>query len=188
MFDNIKKFWNKYGFEIIVVGSIVFILIFSLLQKKGTGSWSRGYYYNPNKKNNIPYNKTYKGPPKDSKGELECRRVLQRLFNRPFNKARPDFLNNPVTGGLHNLELDCYNQALGLAVEYSGKQHYEYNTFMHKNKDAFYNQKYRDELKSRMCKDHNVCLIVVSYKVKLEDIEKYLIQELQQYGYKNFFV
>lgn len=187
MFNSFKKFWDKYGFEIIVAVSIVFILIFALIRKNKNGSWSKKYYIpTANKKNNN--SPSIKTPPKDSKGERECRRVLQKLFNKPFNNERPNFLNNPVTGGLHNLELDCYNESLRLAVEYSGKQHYEYNSFMHRSKDAFYNQKYRDELKSRMCKDNNVRLIVVSYKVKNEDIEGYLIRELVKMGYNRYFV
>ena len=124
-----------------------------------------------------------RGPPKDSKGELECRRVLQKIFRKPFDKARPDFLRNPVTGGNFNLELDCYNPELKLACEYSGQQHYKYLPFFHRNKDAFLNQKYRDELKLRMCKDNGITLIEVPYVVKIENIEGFLKKELRKNGY-----
>jgi hypothetical protein len=116
----------------------------------------------------------------DSKGEVECRRVLESLFHLPFDKARPDFLNNPVTGG-NNLELDCFNEQLKLAVEYDGEQHAKFIPFFHKNKETFYNQKYRDYMKIQLCKDNGITLIKVPHTVKTEDIEKYLIQKLNHY-------
>ena len=122
-------------------------------------------------------------PGKTSKGEIECKRVLENYFNKPFDKERPGFLNNPVTGSKHNLELDCFNKELGLAVEYSGRQHYHYVPFFHKNKEVFYNQKYRDELKRRMCKDNGVVLIEVPYTVKHKNIETFLKKELYNRGY-----
>ena len=124
----------------------------------------------------IP-NKSISSNRKDSRGEIECRRVLEKIFKRPFNKIRPNFLNNPVTDGNYNLELDCYNDDLKIAVEYSGRQHYEYTPYFHKNKEAFYNQKYRDELKKRMCKDNGIILIEVPYTVKIENIEQFLVNK-----------
>ena len=81
------------------------------------------------------------------------------------------------------MELDCYNPELKLAVEYSGKQHYEYVPYFHKNKEAFLNQKYRDELKRRMCKDNMITLIEVPYTVKIQDIRGYLTNKLLKHGY-----
>jgi hypothetical protein len=115
----------------------------------------------------------------DSKGEIECRRVLEKIFNKPFNKARPNFLNNPVTGGNFNLELDCYNEDLQIAVEYNGLQHYKYVPYFHKNNEAFLNQKYRDDMKRRICKDENIILIEVPYTVKVENIERFIKDELR---------
>ena len=119
----------------------------------------------------------------DSKGERECRRVLQYLFRRPFGKARPDFLRNPVTGGRHNMELDCYDPSLRLAVEYDGAQHYKYIPYFHGTKAAFENQKYRDLLKDQMCQAAGVHLIRVPYTVKLEDIKGHIERELKAAGY-----
>lgn len=121
----------------------------------------------------------------ESKGETECRRVLRELFNKPtgFNNARPDFLNNIVTGGKHNLEIDCWEPSLKLGVEYNGKQHYEYTPYFHKNREAFMNQKYRDELKRRMCRDNGVNLIEVPHTVKHREIEPFLRQRLRALGY-----
>lgn len=121
----------------------------------------------------------------ESKGEAECRRVLETLFKEPFPSARPDFLSNPVTGV--NLELDCYNKDLQLAVEYNGIQHYEYTPRFHKNKEAFMNQKYRDELKRQMCELHGVNLIEVPNMLKIVDIEAFIVKELKPSNWGTFF-
>ena len=120
---------------------------------------------------------------KDSKGEIECRRFLETIFQVPFPKARPDFLRNPVTS--QNLELDCFNPTLRLGVEYNGQQHYNYTSFFHRNKDAATNQKYRDELKRRMCEENGITLIEVPYTIKLNDIGPFLSLKLRQLGYLN---
>ena len=57
----------------------------------------------------------------ESKGERKCREVMVRLYTRSFPKVRPQFLRNPETGYL--LELDCFCEELRLAVEYNGVQH-----------------------------------------------------------------
>jgi len=102
------------------------------------------------------------------------------MFQRPFRKQRPTFLNNPVTGGTYNLELDCYNEELQLAVEFNGRQHYEYVPFFHKNKEAFLNQKYRDEMKRRKCYERGILLIEVPYTEE-KKLETYLLQRLRNY-------
>lgn len=182
MFDKIKDIWDNHGFTILVCLSIAIIVIIGLFRmaKKEKGTWDkkRDYYIQAD----APTIKK-KGVPRESKGEIECRRILKKLFNKPFNKCRPDFLNNPVTGGNFNLELDCYDSDLKLAVEYNGIQHYEYNKFFHRNKEHFLNQKYRDELKKRMTKDNGITLIEVPYNVKPEKIEGYLRNKLRSHGF-----
>ena len=132
------------------------------------------------------YQKTVKqqNRPKESKGEAECRRVLQSIFRKPFTSQRPDFLRNPVTGGSFNLELDCFDAELRIAVEYNGVQHYKYVPYFHRNNDAFLNQKYRDEMKRQKCKENGILLIEVPYSVKLEDIKGFIEKELTRAGVK----
>lgn len=196
MFQKLYDLWDNYGFEIVLFGCVSFIIIASLYRKiRGIrGSWSDkrtmntllgGFKKKIHPSTQIsPLSQKFRSEPKkDSKGELECRRVLEYFFRKPFNKARPDFLRNPVTGGNFNLELDCYNSDLRLAVEYNGAQHYKYIPYFHKNKEAFYNQKYRDQMKRHMCKENGVTLIEVPNTVKLEDIKKYMEKELRNHGY-----
>jgi hypothetical protein len=179
---KLKNIWKEYGFEIAVVVSVAFIVLYSMYRKSNGihGSWSPVYSYQPNTAQKTP-----KSPPKESKGELECRRVLQKIFGKPFYKARPDFLRNPVTGGNFNLELDCFNNEMGLAVEYQGSQHYKYIPYFHKNKATFRNQQYRDEMKRVKCKQNGITLIEVPHTVKLGNIEVFLITELRSTGYLN---
>lgn len=183
MIHKIKEIWDNKGFDILLYISIGLILIFGLYRiiKKEKGTWSKSYYYEDKFVNYSDNNK--KRIPKESKGETECRRVLNKIFNKPFNKSRPNFLNNPVTGGNFNLELDCYNEELGLAVEYDGEAHSKYIPFFHKNKEAFYNQKYRDQLKKMMCKENGITLINVPHTVKNQNIENYLKKELKKNGF-----
>lgn len=112
----------------------------------------------------------------ESKGETECRRVVEAFTGKLFPKTRPPFLNNIVSG--QNLELDCYNEELKIAVEYNGKQHYEFIPHFHINREAFYNVKYRDEMKKRLCEENNVKLIIVPYSIKHEDIETFIKDQL----------
>jgi len=182
---KIKEYWTKDPFIslcILCIIAIIVIGVYKMLFSSNKGTWS-SYFLIPNT-NNSEY--TLKQPQKqgrDSKGEIECRKVLEDLFGTPFEKARPDFLNNPVTGGSQNLELDCYSPLLKLAVEYNGIQHYNFTPYFHKNKEAFHNQKYRDELKRRMCIDNMITLIEVPYTVKIENIKSYIIKELLKHGY-----
>lgn len=185
MFEKIQKFWNDYGFEVCVIGSIVIILFLALFRIGKKGTWDEYVDLQQYTKKN------YRGPPKESKGEKECRRVLETLFQAPFPKCRPDILQNPVTStesDLFNLELDCYNSRLRLAVEYNGVQHYKYSNFFHRNKEAFYNQRYRDYMKREMCKKNNITLIEVPYTIKVEDIKKFLIKELNNAGYNKWMM
>ena len=202
MIAKLKIMWWDYGFEIIMILCILFILLYSIYCKltKKKGSWynARQNFDILSKSNKVVIKKKYSSPtqnnlynqrrlseynPRESKGENECRRVLELIFNVPFRKERPDFLRNPVTGNFYNLELDCYNQKMKLAVEYNGIQHYEYTPYFHKTKDSFYNQKYRDMFKRQKCKEKNIMLIEVPHTVKIKNIEEYLREKLREKGY-----
>jgi len=102
-----------------------------------------------------------------SRGEEACRVHMERRFGVPFAKARPSFMRNPVTG--ENLELDVYNEELRLAVEYNGRQHYQFNSHFHNgSNDRFQNQQYRDLIKKQLCEQNGVRLIIVPYSVPIE--------------------
>ena len=191
MFNKIKNLWNNYGFEIILIISVSVIIILGITRIGKKGKYKRpskagiNYYLKQIKGQKPKIRLLKKGPPKQSEGELECRRVLEQIFGRRFPNIRPNFLRNEVTGNIHNLELDCYNSELKLAVEYNGKQHYQYLPYFHKSKAVFQNQLYRDYMKKNKCKENGVCLINVPYTVKNCDIKNFLIKKLRQNKYIN---
>ena len=187
IFGKLQQWWDDYAFEVLFISCIVFILLGSLFNRKNQGTYNR-YFFNPfeNPRKIFDYERSPSPTVrqgKESLGEGICRRHLERVFGRPFNKARPDFLRNPVTGGDFNLELDCFNPELKLALEYNGAQHYKYVPYFHRNKEAFYNQKYRDEMKRTKCKEHGIKLIEVPYTVKSDDLEAYVNSELKKFGF-----
>ena len=53
---------------------------------------------------------------------------------------------------------------------------------MHKTRDAFHNQQYRDKIKRDSCKKLGIKLIEVPYTVKHEDIPNFLNNELKKFN------
>lgn len=111
-----------------------------------------------------------------SKGERMCREILEELFDKPFEKIRPDFLRNPETGC--NLEIDCYNDELALGVEYSGEEHYVWPNFTGQTHRQFIMQIRRDRFKVDACDQAGVYLITVPYTVPFHEIRDYILGNL----------
>lgn len=127
------------------------------------------------------------GPNFVSRGQQICKLTMEALYHVPFTTARPNYLVNPETG--HNLELDCYNEQLKLAVEYNGKQHYFYDEDkkdrFHKTKEDFLALIRRDDYKQRLCQKYKIYLIVVPYTVKNKDIPNFIVTFLPEVIRKN---
>jgi hypothetical protein len=173
----IKKIIETHGFNILFILAVSVLITIFLINafsgSKGTYSDYSDLMWALVKKKYKPLNNTSKKKVSfESQGETECRRVIESITGEPFPRTRPAFLLNKVSG--QHLELDCYNENLKLAIEYNGEQHYKYIPYFHSNKEAFYNVKYRDEMKKKICEENNVKLIIVPYTVKVNDIEKYI--------------
>lgn len=191
IFYAINQFWSQYGWYFIFFGSIISLFILWVINRSSgsTGTTFQSIIdriFSPV----FPAVSLPSTPAsnhqetKSSKGETKCREFLEYLFHKKFDNVRPDFLVNPITNQC--LELDCYNEELKLAVEYQGKQHYEYNRMMHQNsKHAFQNQKYRDHIKREICKEQGIQLIEVPYTISVEKIPDFLYAELKKLGYIN---
>lgn len=80
-----------------------------------------------------------------------------------------DWLINPKTN--QNLRLDAYYPSLNLAIEINGRQHYDRKSFFHKTEKDFKEAIFRDKLKKKLLKEHNIHLIEISYKDSFEQIE-----------------
>ncbi len=113
-----------------------------------------------------------------NKTEEKCRRIIQKIYGTPFPSIRPDFLKSPRTH--RNLELDCYNANLGIALEYNGKQHYTYCPHFHKSKKDFYSQVHRDDWKRKKCREMGIKLIEIPYWIEEHKLEEYITNELRK--------
>lgn len=167
---NLKSFWNKWGFLILSI--FVIILIFYLKHSK-----KQEFEDRVNVISNLSSKKIKN---KNSKGEIECKRVMEKIFGLPFIKIRPKWLMNHKTG--KNLEIDCYNPDLKIGVEYQGAQHDHFSPHFHKTYDNFIKQQERDELKRTKCRSYGILLIEVPYTLEVKDIENFLLQELKKNG------
>jgi hypothetical protein len=107
-----------------------------------------------------------------SKGERICCQTMERIYGVPFKSTWPSWLRNPETGA--EMELDCFNDDLKIAVEYNGVQHYQWPNYTNQSYEQFMNQVRRDDLKKRICDRHGVYLITVPYNVPYEQIPEYI--------------
>jgi hypothetical protein len=106
-----------------------------------------------------------------------CRKILEENYGKPFPSVKdPRVIPNPnpkfVNSKRHALELDCYNEEVGkalgysaLALEYSGRQHYDYPDPAGWNKtEADFKKLIRyDQHKKNVCEEKNIYLICVPY-------------------------
>lgn len=118
--------------------------------------------------------------------EKICKTALEVYFNKPFIHTRQiEWLKNPRTG--HALELDCYNEKLGVAVEYQGPTHYIWpNRYQNtpQSRYAFDLALERDEVKKILCKENNVVLVEVPYEVDNSLIPRFIFNSFDSLGYK----
>lgn len=112
----------------------------------------------------------------ESHGERICRETLENHYGVPFKNVRPSWLKNPETK--RNLELDCYNEELGIAVEYNGVQHYEWPNFTRQTREEFLGQVRRDNFKVMRCNKMGVYLVSVPFHVKHAKIPEFLLSRL----------
>lgn len=125
--------------------------------------------------------------PKCSSGisEAICREILENLY--PGYEFKSTRLNILKSAKDRNLELDCYSKELSLALEYQGIQHCKYVPFLHNdNPENFEEQKARDNLKIKLCSDHEIYLVHVDYTVKHHQLKQTIYDLTHDYVRKNF--
>jgi hypothetical protein len=90
------------------------------------------------------------------------REVVEHKFSKfgnfRFPSSRPSWLINPNTK--KRLELDCYNEELGLAFEFHGWLHYEISEAFG-GEPAFIKRRRRDHFTRFKCAEKNVVLIEI---------------------------
>jgi hypothetical protein len=91
-------------------------------------------------------------------------RMLGRLLP-PFTLIYFDYIHpNIEIWDQHLMELDLYVPSLNLALEYDGEQHFESNEFFGSSNK----QQIRDNVKSSICKKHNITLLRIPYWWNME--------------------
>lgn len=108
-----------------------------------------------------------------------CCQIIERLTGRVFLRdGFYDWLLNPLTN--RTMQLDGYNEELRLAFEYQGEQHYRHVNYFHKYEEQFLDILRRDQLKLRLCFQHDVELIIIPYNVgtSVTDLERYIRAKL----------
>ena len=190
---TIKRFWSSWGWHFIFFGGLITLFVLWIYNQQPVGSTTInmnsiiGKIFQPVTPSISTLASGYSATPQSperncSRGEKKCREFLEFIFKKPFENVRPRFLINPITQ--EALELDCYNEELRLAVEYNGKQHYEFNKMMHQNsRHCFQNQKYRDHIKKELCDKHGITLITVPYSIPEDKIGDFLYEELKKRGF-----
>ena len=74
---------------------------------------------------------------------------------------------------------------MGIAFEYQGIQHYEFNSFFHNSIQDFEKQKERDQRKKKLCLQNNIMLIEISCKYNYkneEELIKYVRESIEEQG------
>ncbi len=132
------------------------------------------------KSKNVPKKKKKK----IYKHEERCREIFEGIFEKRFNSVRPDWLKNPLTK--QNLELDGFCPSIqthlgkGLAFEYDGVQHSQYNSYFHDTPKNFVSQFKKDTLKDQICKKKGVLLIRIPHHIKYTELDKYIVEQLMK--------
>ncbi len=77
-----------------------------------------------------------------------------------------------------------YNKELKLAIEYNGIQHYKYIPYFHRTIKNFNKQIENDKIKIKLCKEHNINLIVIPHTVKCDEVCKYIYNRVKKINIK----
>lgn len=113
-----------------------------------------------------------------SLGEAITRASAEELFPGEI------FIKTRRLEWLEGLELDCYNEYLSLALEYSGAHHRRYVPHYHREGPiAFNRQQARDRLKADLCACNGVWLIIVPDTVPLCDIRGFVHEAILDLGW-----
>jgi hypothetical protein len=107
----------------------------------------------------------------------ECKTYLEKRYGKPFLPDRPSWLVDEATG--ERMELELYNEELGIACCYHDISHYEFPSSACNDIKDFRAMVYKDTLRKKLCGENGVKLITVPYTVKYETIPTYVMERLK---------
>ena len=166
-FSRVWNWYNRIGCYFLNLEVLGFIIVLCLFIYFWRRQPKKEYEFQGLSENSkvAPFKKERKRTlSPHSKMEEACRQILEGIYFKPFPSARPNFLKNPATG--KNLEFDCYNETLKIALEYDGAQHAKYNPYFHRGgiKEFTYQTK-KDDYKSLVAKEKGITLIRIPHWV-----------------------
>lgn len=109
-----------------------------------------------------------------SKLETYVGEIFTKITGKKFEQAHPKWL---IYKGKH-LELDGYNEELGLAFEVQGPQHTRFDYKYDKDYSEYYNRLLNDHAKRKLCLENGVHLIVIDYTVTKHHVANYIKSRL----------
>lgn len=89
------------------------------------------------------------------------------IGENPIKEKTFDWLLNKATG--QKLRIDAYYPNANIAIEYNGPQHYYVDGRYTKDEEALEYRKTLDMIKYDLIKEHNIHLIVIHFKDKIND-------------------
>lgn len=128
---------------------------------------------------NAKPNKKPKTIPTKSKKEGQMQYLLNKIMPEAvyIDNGFYSFLPSPKD---HPMQMDRYYPDLKLAFEFQGKQHYQFNSYMHSSKESFEYLKTCDALKAKLLKQRGIRLITIKYDKEIT--LGYLVRRLKEEG------
>lgn len=80
------------------------------------------------------------------------------------------------------LRFDYYLPKYHLCIEFNGAQHYEYVEYFHKDESQFDEQRFKDYIKRKYCKAHDIHLIELPCSLTSDEIRAELIQFINDHS------
>jgi hypothetical protein len=113
---------------------------------------------------------------KGSKSEELARTTFRQLFGAPFRKARPKWLKNSRG---RQMELDGFEESLGLAFEYQGRQHFE-NVGIYSSEVQLEQRIVDDKDKVRLCAENGITLITLNWDTEIYEFPTEIHAQLER--------
>lgn len=114
-------------------------------------------------------------------GERICREFFEQLFEKEFPKCYPEWLINQEG---NQMELDGYNESLGIAFEHHGEHHYTTKSSFIRTHKALQKRQNDDKAKRDLCAQHGVILFEIPEipaRTPIKDVKECIKIQCNQY-------